>query len=113
MEAVSRGAARAGGTVVGILPGPDSNGANPWVTIPLPTDLGEARNTLVARCGQALLAVGGSWGTLSEIALARKLHISVAVVGEPSFPELGLRAFSDPAEAARWAVRCAAGDAGA
>ena len=109
MEAVARGAAEAGGTVVGILPGETDSDASPWVTIPLPTGLGEARNTLVARCGQALLAVGGSWGTLSELALAQKLHVPVAVVGEPSFPELGLRAFSDPAEAAEWAVRRAAG----
>jgi uncharacterized protein (TIGR00725 family) len=70
MAAVARGAAEAGGTVVGILSGGDRAGANPYLSVVLPTGLGEARNNLVAQAGDALISVGGSWGTLSEVALA-------------------------------------------
>lgn len=73
MEAACRGARSAGGTTIGILPGADKAGANPFVTLPLPTGMGEARNVLVVRAADALIAVGGRYGTLSEIALALKL----------------------------------------
>ena len=73
MEAASRGAARAGGVVVGLLPGGDRADANRWVTIPIVTGLGEARNLLVVRSSDAVIAIGGMYGTLSEIALALKL----------------------------------------
>jgi uncharacterized protein (TIGR00725 family) len=72
MEAACRGAKEAGGTTVGILPGLDRAAANPWVDAALPTGLGEARNALVVRAADALIAVGGGYGTLSEIALALK-----------------------------------------
>ena len=72
MEAASRGAAQAGGLVVGILPGEDAHPANPWVTLPIVTGLGEARNTVLIRTAQAVIAVGGEFGTLSEIAFALK-----------------------------------------
>lgn len=72
MEAACRGAARAGGLTVGLLPGDDPEAANPWVAVVIPTGLGEARNTLVARAGRALIAVGGGHGTLSEVAFALK-----------------------------------------
>jgi hypothetical protein len=70
MTAVSRGAAEAGGTVVGVLPNGDWRTANPWVTIPIATGLGVARNAIIARASLALVAVGGGYGTLSEIAFA-------------------------------------------
>ncbi|HWG24660.1 TIGR00725 family protein [Actinospica sp.] len=70
MGAVAQGAARAGGIVVGILSGRDRTGANPHLSVALPTGMSEARNNLVAQAGDALIAVGGSWGTLSEVALA-------------------------------------------
>ena len=73
MEAAARGAARAGGVVIGVLPGPDRDAANRWVTIPIATGLGEARNVIAVRASDALIAVGGMYGTLSEIALALKL----------------------------------------
>ena len=73
MEAASRGAEGAGGTVVGILPGDDRRDANPHVTVALPTGMGEARNALIARTADAVIAVGGEFGTLSEIALSLKL----------------------------------------
>ncbi len=68
MTAVSRGAAEAGGTVVGVLPNGDWRTANPWVTIPIATGIGVARNAVIARAALALVAVGGGYGTLSEIA---------------------------------------------
>jgi len=68
MAAVSRGAAEAGGTVVGLLPDGDWRVANAWVTIPIATGIGVARNAIIARASLALVAVGGGYGTLSEIA---------------------------------------------
>lgn len=70
MEAASRGASEAGGRTLGILPGSDRSEANPWLSIAVPTGLGEMRNVLVVRAADAVIAVGGAWGTLSEIALA-------------------------------------------
>jgi uncharacterized protein (TIGR00725 family) len=73
MDAAARGAAAAGGTVIGILPGDDRLGASEHLTLAIPTGIGEARNALIARAADAVIAIGGEWGTLSEIALARKM----------------------------------------
>jgi uncharacterized protein (TIGR00725 family) len=70
MEAACRGAKEAGGTTVGILPGTEEG--NPWLDIVIRTGLGHARNVLVVLSGDAVIAVGGGHGTLSEIALALK-----------------------------------------
>jgi len=70
MEAACRGAKSAGGLTVGILPGVDRRGANDFVDIPLPSGMGYARNILVAYSGDAVIAIGGKHGTLSEIAFA-------------------------------------------
>lgn len=78
MAAACRGAKAAGGTTVGILPGDDRREANPWVDVAVPTGMGEARNAIVVRTADALIAVGGEFGTLSEIALALKLGKPVA-----------------------------------
>ena len=77
MEAVCRGAKSKGGLTVGILPGQDASTANPWVDIPVVTGLGEARNVIVAKSAQAVIAIGGGYGTLSEIAYALKSGIPV------------------------------------
>jgi uncharacterized protein (TIGR00725 family) len=77
MEAVCRGAKSKGGLTVGILPGQDSSMANPWVDIPVVTGIGEARNVAVVKSAQAVIAIGGSYGTLSEIAYALKSGIPV------------------------------------
>jgi uncharacterized protein (TIGR00725 family) len=77
--AVCRGAAAAGGTTVGLLPGADRAGGNPHLGVAVPTGLGEGRNVLLVRASDALVAVGGGYGTLSEIALA--LRTGVPVVG--------------------------------
>ena len=81
MEAACRGASREGGTTVGVLPGLDRGAANPFVSVALATGLGEARNALVVRAADALIAVGGAYGTLSEIALALKAGKPVIGLG--------------------------------
>ena len=77
MEAACKGAQRAGGRTIGILPGIDHRDANAYVDIPIVTGLGEARNSIVVRSGRAVIAVGGEYGTLSEIAFALKFGIRV------------------------------------
>jgi uncharacterized protein (TIGR00725 family) len=79
MAAVCRGARQAGGTTVGLLPGLDRGGGNPDLTVALPTGLEQGRNLLLVRASDALVAVGGGFGTLSEVALA--LRTGVPVVG--------------------------------
>jgi len=81
MEAASRGAVEAGGDVVGILPGPDSSEVNPFVTHPVVTAMGHARNVIIAHTAQFLVAVGGEMGTLSEIAVSLKLGKTVYSLG--------------------------------
>jgi uncharacterized protein (TIGR00725 family) len=105
MEAACRGARSRNGTTVGILPGLDREAANGWVQIALPTGLGEARNALVVRAADALVAVGGGWGTLSEIALARKAGLPVVGIGTWSLE--GIVAMADPREAVAEALRAA------
>jgi hypothetical protein len=72
MEAAARGAHEAGGVTIGLLPGNDRDSANQFITIPITTGLGEGRNLLIVRTADLLIAVGGEYGTLSEIALALK-----------------------------------------
>ena len=72
MEAVCRGAQEAGGVTIGILPGLTLDEGNRFLTIAIPTGLGEGRNVIVARAGKAVIAIGGRFGTLSEIAFALK-----------------------------------------
>src|SRR4051794_33923043 len=81
MAAACRGAKGAGGTTVGILPGSDRAAANPHVDVAIATGLGEMRNGLVVRAADALIAVGGEFGTLSEIALGLKAGKPVVGLG--------------------------------
>ncbi len=81
MEAACRGARSRGGLTLGLLPGSDREAANGWVVVAVPTGLGEARNALVVRAADAVVAIGGGWGTLSEIALALKTGVPVVGVG--------------------------------
>jgi hypothetical protein len=101
MEAACRGARGGGGTTVGLLPGTDRGTANEFVDVAIPTGLGEARNALVVRAADALIAVGGGYGTLSEIALALKGGKRVAGIG--SWDIEGVEAVTSP-EAAVEAV---------
>ena len=81
MEAACRGARSRRGRTLGILPGEDREAANGWVEIAVATGLGELRNGLIVRACDALVAVGGGHGTLSEVALALKLGRSVVGLG--------------------------------
>jgi uncharacterized protein (TIGR00725 family) len=80
MEAAARGARDAGGVTVGILPGESRGGANPWIDYAVVTGIGHARNLAVVASGDAAIAVGGEWGTLAEIGLARKLGRPVVIL---------------------------------
>ncbi len=73
MEAASRGAFETGGLTVGILPGAKADDANPYITVPVVTGMGHARNVILVRSCQVIIAISGSHGTLSEIALALKM----------------------------------------
>jgi hypothetical protein len=81
MEAACRGAKEAGAVTVGILPGADRSAANRFVDAAIATGLGEARNALVVRAADAVVAIGGAYGTLSEIALALKAGKRVVGIG--------------------------------
>ncbi len=109
MEAACRGAQSAGGLTLGILPGRDRHEANPYVEVAVPTGIGDARNALVVRSADAVVAVGGAYGTLCEMAFA--LKAGTPVVGLHTW-ELARRGEADtgvlqagsPAEAARTAL---------
>jgi uncharacterized protein (TIGR00725 family) len=89
---------------LGLLPGTDRDEANGWVVLALPTGLGEARNALIVRAADAVVAIGGGWGTLSEIALALRARVPVFGVGtwelaRDGAPVAGVRAVGDAAAA--------------
>lgn len=107
MAAACRGAAAAGGLTVGILPGTDRASANQWVRVAIPTGLGELRNGLIVRAADALIAVGGAYGTLSEIALALKTGIPVIGIGTWEID--GVEQVGAAAEAVERAVALARG----
>jgi uncharacterized protein (TIGR00725 family) len=84
MEAAAQGCRQGGGLTVGILPGPGAGDTppNPFVDVPIFTGIGQARNLVVVLTAQAVIAIGGGWGTLSEIALARKHGRPVVLLGD-------------------------------
>jgi len=86
MEAASRGAVEAGGLTVGILPGNRAEEANPYVLVPVVTDMGHARNIILVRTAEAAIAISGGYGTLSEIAIALKTW--KPVVGLKTWPQI-------------------------
>ena len=81
MAAAADGVAAAGGTAIGILPTGDRADASPNHTVVLPTGMGEMRNALLVRGADAVVAIGGSWGTLSEVALAARTGVPVVTIG--------------------------------
>lgn len=100
MEAASKGARQAGGVTVGILPGVNKEDANRYVSIPVTTGLGHARNIIVARSGDAVIAVAGELGTLSEIAIA--LKIGKPVIGIRTWENIeGVIKVDSPGEAVK------------
>ena len=109
MAAACRGAKSAGGLTVGILPGVDAREANPWVDVPIVTGLGEARNTIVVRTAEAVIAIGGAYGTLSEIAFALKWGKRVVGLGtwelaRGGVPDRGIIRAATPEEAVKLAL---------
>jgi uncharacterized protein (TIGR00725 family) len=98
MAAAARGAKSVGGTTIGILPGTSRADANEWIDHVVMTGLGPARNAVVAGSGDAVIAVGGSYGTLTEIGFARILGRPVAIL-EPGLDVEGVPRASTPAEA--------------
>ena len=106
MAAAARGAKSAGGTTIGILPGETRAGANEWTDHVVVTGIGHARNLAVVASGDAVIAVGGRWGTLAEIGFARVLGRPVVVL-EPGWDVEGdgVQRASTPAEAVDLALR--------
>ena len=89
MAAACKGASSIGGTTVGILPGSRREDANPYVNIPIVTTIGEARNVIVVCSGQAVIAICGAYGTLSEIAYALRYKIPVVGLNTWSLSKAG------------------------
>lgn len=106
MEASAKGCKEAGGTSVGILPGLDPAEANPYIDVPVATGLGEGRNLLIVRAASALIAIGGGYGTLSEIALALKTGKPVVGLNTWEISDRITRA-KGPAEAVELALAAA------
>jgi len=105
MAAACRGAAGAGGRTVALLPGSDRGAANEWVEVAIATGLGELRNGLIVRAADAVVAVGGAYGTLSEVALALKAQ--VPVVGLRTWDIGGIRGVELAADAVTAALEAA------
>jgi uncharacterized protein (TIGR00725 family) len=106
MEAACRGAKAVGGTTIGILPGETRAGMNDWIDHVVVSGIGHARNLAVVASGDAVVAVGGRYGTLAEIGFALTLGRPVVVL-EPGWDVDGVRRASSPAEAVELAVRLA------
>ncbi len=109
LEAACKGAVSAGGLTIGILPGDSRHTANPYVQIPIVTNLGEARNVIVVKTAQVVIAIGGGYGTLSEIGHALKNGIPVVglntwQVSRNNIPEGSIIPAKDPADAAHKAI---------
>lgn len=102
MEAAARGAKEVGGLTVGILPQESGAQANPYIDVPIATGLGIGRNIIIARTADALIAVGGEYGTLSEIAFG--LQLGKTVVGVDSWEIKGMIMAATAEEAVRLAV---------
>ncbi len=103
MHAAAEGARDAGGLTVGILPGADARAASPGVVVPIPTGLGEARNALVVGAADAVIAIAGGWGTLSEAAFCLKNGVPLVRL-RTDLPRLPVPEVDTPAEAVEWAL---------
>jgi uncharacterized protein (TIGR00725 family) len=98
MAAASRGARRAGGLTIGILPGKERRSGNEWLDVEVVTGVGHARNLAVAASGDAVIAIGGAWGTLAEISFAAMLGRRVVIL-EPGHQVEGIPRAQTPEEA--------------
>ncbi len=104
MEAAARGAKEGGGLTVGLLPGVDAEEANPHIDVPIATGMGEMRNALIVRAAHAVIAIGGGWGTLSEIALAQRINTPVVGLHDAFVSTLDLPRVATPQAAVEWAM---------
>ena len=104
MEAAARGAKQAGGLTIGILPGDDPGAANPHIDVAIATGMGEMRNALIVRAAGAVIAIGGGWGTLSEIALARRIETPVVGLHDSFRPAVEIVRVEQPEQAVQWAL---------
>lgn len=111
MEAASKGCFEAGGEVVGILPGASAEAANPYVTLPIVSNVGHARNVIIAHTAEVLIAIEGEYGTLSEIAISLKLGKTVVQLN--SWPQLDATLSAGSAEEAVRLAMQAIGGGGA
>ena len=103
MRAAAQGAERAGGLTVGILPGEDPADANAEILIPIPTGLGDARNAVIVRTAEAVIAIAGRWGTLSEAAFCLKNGVPLVRL-RSDLPALPIPEAATPEEAVDWAL---------
>ena len=108
MAAAARGAKAAGGTTIGIVPGESRGSANEWIDHEIVTGIGHARNLAVVASGDAVIAVGGSWGTLAEIGFASRLGRHVVIL-EPGLAVEGVARAETPAQAVEEVMRALAG----
>jgi uncharacterized protein (TIGR00725 family) len=106
MAAAARGAKAAGGTTIGVLPGERRREGNEWLDHEVVTGIGHARNLAVVASGDAVIAIGGSWGTLAEVAFASRLGRPVVIL-EPGLQVEGVARASSPEEAVELALRLA------
>ena len=104
MERAARGAFEAGGFTLGILPGTTRAEGNPYLTLSVPTGMGEMRNALIVRAAGAVIAIGGGWGTLSEIALARRIETPVVGLHDAFVPTVAIPRVEQPEQAVQWAL---------
>jgi uncharacterized protein (TIGR00725 family) len=113
MAEAARGVRAAGGTAIGFLPGTDRSAGNEFLTVPVPTGLGQLRNGLMVNAADALISVGCSWGTLSEIALARRAAKPLACLRpwrllDAAGDDVPLPTATTPAEAVAMITRASA-----
>lgn len=108
MEAACKGAAAYGGAAIGLLPDADPGFANPWASVVIATGIGEARNAIIARAALCLVAIGDSFGTLSEVALGRQFGKTVVALAGAARID-GVIAASTADEAMAWVAACALG----
>jgi len=104
MEGAARGAKSNGGVTVGILPGTEPSAANGYIDVPLATGLGEMRNFLIVRVAQALIAIGGGIGTLTEIAVAQRTQKPVIGLHDSFGSAIDMPRATSPVEAVNWAL---------
>lgn len=104
MQAAAEGARESDGLTVGILPGEDPARANPGIVVAIPTGLGDARNAVVVNASDAVIAIAGAWGTLSEAAFCLKKRVPLILL-RSKLPDLPVPVAETPEEAVEWALQ--------